>query len=88
MKFFIFHFTGSLLSFLRKNEQKILDSPQRIRFLLNMCIQVSSGMAYLESHNYIHRDLAARNCLVGNGNIVKVADFGLTRLVLFSAVLF
>ncbi|KAH7644550.1 tyrosine-protein kinase-like protein [Dermatophagoides farinae] len=73
---------SSLLSFLRKNEQKILDSPQRIRFLLNMCIQVSSGMAYLESHNYIHRDLAARNCLVGNGNIVKVADFGLTRYVI------
>nr|XP_027200056.1 tyrosine-protein kinase ITK/TSK-like isoform X2 [Dermatophagoides pteronyssinus] len=73
---------SSLLSFLRKNEQKILDSLQRIRFLLNMCIQVASGMAYLESHNYIHRDLAARNCLVGHANTVKVADFGLTRYVI------
>ena len=33
-------------------------------------------MAYLEKHNYIHRDLAARNCLVGDQNVVKVADFG------------
>jgi hypothetical protein len=27
------------------------------------------------------RDLAARNCLVGENNVVKVADFGLARLV-------
>ena len=38
-------------------------------------------MAYLEAQNFIHRDLAARNILVGETNNVKVADFGLARVI-------
>lgn len=47
--------------------------------LIDMAAQIASGMAYLESQNYIHRDLAARNVLVADNNIVKIADFGLAR---------
>lgn len=32
-------------------------------------------------NNLCYRDLAARNCLVGENHLVKVADFGLARLM-------
>ena len=38
-------------------------------------------MAVLERENFLHRDLAARNVLIGENNIAKVADFGLSRLI-------
>lgn len=36
---------------------------------------------FLKRFFMFFRDLAARNCLVGDNNIVKVADFGLARLI-------
>ncbi|KAF6280832.1 IL2 inducible T cell kinase [Rhinolophus ferrumequinum] len=50
--------------------------------LLGMCLDVCEGMAYLEEACVIHRDLAARNCLVGENQVIKVSDFGMTRFVL------
>lgn len=68
---------GSLLDYLRKREGKLL----KINDLLDMAAQIASGMAFLESQKLIHRDLAARNILVGKNRIVKVADFGLARVI-------
>ncbi|XP_028940407.1 tyrosine-protein kinase ITK/TSK isoform X2 [Antrostomus carolinensis] len=50
--------------------------------LLGMCQDVCEGMTYLEQNSVIHRDLAARNCLVGESHVVKVSDFGMSRIVL------
>ena len=36
-------------------------------------------MVHLESKNYVHRDIAARNVLVSSPEVVKLADFGLSR---------
>jgi fyn-related kinase len=62
-------------NFLSLGKGRNLKLPQ----LIDMSAQIAAGMAYLESQNYIHRDLAARNVLVGDNNIVKIADFGLAR---------
>ena len=48
---------------------------------LSCFVQVASGMSYLEEQNFIHRDVRAANMLVGKNNTVKVADFGLARVV-------
>ena len=69
---------GSLLDYLRSPKGRQLKFDK----LTDYSIQIATGMSYLESRNYIHRDLAARNVLVGQkGTIVKIADFGLARVI-------
>lgn len=65
---------GDFLSFLRKKKDE-LKTKQLVRF----AVDAAAGMAYLESKNCIHRDLAARNCLVGEGSVLKISDFGMSR---------
>ncbi|XP_067831618.1 tyrosine-protein kinase FRK-like [Heptranchias perlo] len=67
---------GDLLKYLRRSEGCFT-----VAQLIDMAVQVAAGMLYLESNHYIHLDLAARNILVGDNNICKISDFGLTKLL-------
>ncbi|XP_045782233.1 uncharacterized protein LOC123878826 isoform X2 [Maniola jurtina] len=51
------------------------------RRLTAMARDAARGLAYLAAQRYVHRDVAARNCLVGARLQLKLADFGMTRLV-------
>ncbi|XP_019306074.1 tyrosine-protein kinase Fer isoform X1 [Panthera pardus] len=65
---------GDFLSFLRKKKDEL-----KLKQLVKFSLDAVSGMSYLESKNCIHRDLAARNCLVGENNVLKISDFGMSR---------
>uniref|UniRef100_A0A8C4Y7D2 Fibroblast growth factor receptor 3 n=1 Tax=Gopherus evgoodei TaxID=1825980 RepID=A0A8C4Y7D2_9SAUR len=58
---------------------KLPEEQLTFKDLVSCAYQVSCGMEYLASQKCIHRDLAARNVLVTEDNVMKIANFGLTR---------
>ena len=68
---------GSLLEFLHGEGRQVLDMAK----MIDISTQVAEGMAFLESRGFVHRDLAARNVLVSDTLVVKIADFGLSRVL-------
>ncbi|XP_062855524.1 tyrosine-protein kinase JAK2 [Trichomycterus rosablanca] len=67
---------GNLISYIEKNKKLINN-----RRLLLFSSQICKGMEYLQNLRYVHRDLAARNILVSSDMLVKIADFGLTKII-------
>nr|XP_008012289.1 tyrosine-protein kinase Fer isoform X2 [Chlorocebus sabaeus] len=65
---------GDFLTFLRRKKDEL-----KLKQLVKFSLDAAAGMLYLESKNCIHRDLAARNCLVGENNVLKISDFGMSR---------
>lgn len=68
---------GALLDYLRNDAGQLVKFP----VIIEMASQISDAMAYLETENFLHRDLRAANILVGEHHDVKVADFGLARIL-------
>ncbi|XP_074490739.1 tyrosine-protein kinase JAK2 isoform X2 [Sebastes fasciatus] len=69
---------GSLIGYLESNRHNV-----NTRRMLLFASQICMGMEYLQNLRYVHRDLAARNILVASESLVKIADFGLTKVIPF-----
>ncbi|CAD5211125.1 unnamed protein product [Bursaphelenchus xylophilus] len=67
---------GALGSHLVKEGEKIKVA-ERKRYIM----EAAAGMCFLHSKDVIHRDLAARNCLLNSAGVVKISDFGLSKVV-------
>lgn len=64
---------GSIASILR------LQGPLSGRQTSHYVEQILHGLMYLHERNVVHRDLKGENMLVGDGDILKLADFGTSR---------
>jgi serine/threonine protein kinase len=43
--------------------------------------QILEGVSYMHSKGVFHRDLKPQNILINSSGLVKIADFGLGRIV-------
>jgi proto-oncogene tyrosine-protein kinase Ret len=48
---------------------------------INILLIYALLQEYVSSLDIVHRDLACRNVLVGEGKVLKIADFGMSRAV-------
>jgi hypothetical protein len=67
---------GSLLAYLKKRKRTLTGEA-----LMVFSQQIAKGMVYLEEKRLVHRDLAARNVLVQTPKVVKISDFGLSKML-------
>lgn len=49
--------------------------------LTSMALDIARALSYLTELKYVHRDVACRNCLVNAQRVVKLGDFGMSRLI-------
>ena len=56
-------------------------TPFREEFVWFLFLQIASGLRYLHRQSIIHRDIKPKNVLFTESGFVKIADFGLGRLL-------
>ncbi|KAG7202476.1 hypothetical protein KM043_017047 [Ampulex compressa] len=67
---------SGLWEILKDNE--IMLTVSQIKTYMKMLLE---GIAYVHAKNIIHRDLKPANLLINNKGLLKIADFGLSRLM-------
>jgi serine/threonine protein kinase len=66
---------GSLYDYVRRA------GPLRITTILRIAVEVCKGMDYLHKRKIVHRDLKAANLLLDEHGTIKIADFGVARVL-------
>ncbi|KAL7690448.1 putative protein kinase domain, PPM-type phosphatase domain, protein kinase-like domain superfamily [Plasmopara halstedii] len=70
---------GDMLSFQKKKHPLNMLENLRDRDLHCIFLQVILGLAYLHEQKIVHGDIKPQNLLVGDRDIVKIADFGISQ---------
>ena len=67
------------------NLRKFLEYPKRYYIKVDIVMNIVQAVSYLHSRSIIHRDLSSANVLM-KGNIAKVTDFGMSKLLDLSTI--
>lgn len=72
---------GSVYDYIRKA------GPLRVGTVFKIAVEVCRGMDYLHKRKIVHRDLKAANLLLDETGTVKIADFGVARVMVTTGIM-
>jgi len=84
---------GDLINILKGRERRVSDpdvaggskaptfQPLSDLELWNIFRQVAAGIRYLHYQNIVHGDIKPQNLLIGEDGVVKIADFGIAKML-------
>ena len=61
----------------RQNSQGLFHEKE----VMDMFIQIASALLYIHSKKVLHRDLKTQNIFIARGGIMKLGDFGISKVL-------